>query len=95
MEQTSAQIAGLVPGCLSLQVEGDTGSLLCPRLLSPAQAAPQAGGTDPCSQPLTSQGYAEGLRSGSSFLQLQTVTKICLTSYTIRNHGWGMGLAFL
>lgn len=61
-------------------------------LLPSAQAALQAGSTDSCSQPLTSQGYAEVVRSESSFLLLQMLTQTCLISYTIINHCFGLQL---
>lgn len=35
MEQTSSQIAGSVPGCLSFQMKGDTRSLLCLQAVVP------------------------------------------------------------
>lgn len=65
------------------------------RPLPLAQAALKAGSTEPCSQPLASQGHAEVVRSESSFLLLQILAQSSLTSYTIINHGWSAGLAFL
>lgn len=92
MEQTSSRIARSVPGCLVFHMKGDLRSLLCLQaVISPVQAALQEGSTDPCYQPLTSQGYAEVVRSETSFLLLQTLTQACLTGYTIINHGWSAG----
>lgn len=61
------------------------------RLLFLVQAALPAGSTSPCSQT-----HFSGIcRAQSSFLLLQTLTQACLTGYTIINHGWSRGLAFL
>lgn len=72
MEQTSTWIARSVTGNPRFSDDGcyEVTALSLGRYLYLAQATLKAGSTDPCSQPLTSQGHARVVGSESSFLLL-------------------------